>query len=406
MKVTLAVTSGPHTGQSFAFEQHDTFIVGRGDDVHFHLPDDPHLSRRHFLLEINPPLCRLIDLESRSGTTVNGIKVETVDLKDGDRVEAGASAFRVQIDRRAETDPFITLPPPAAGTQVMPASAYPAAEYPAIPGYEIRREIGRGAMGVVYEAARRTDGETVALKTLLPAIAPTRLAIQRFLREARIIQELNHPHIVAFRDMGEVNRLLWFAMEYVPGTDASKHVKENGPMRIGEACRLSMQLLDALVYAHAKKFVHRDIKPHNLMLTAKSGGRLTAKLSDFGLARTYQASQLSGLTLAGEAGGTPLYMPPEQWLNFRDVKPAADQYSAAATLYFLLTGQPVFEQTGKLVSMMIRVLQEDSIPIRRRRPDVPDALALVIHRALARKPEDRFADVLAFAKALKPFVDQ
>jgi integrase len=100
MKVSLAVTAGPHAGQSFAFDQHDTFMVGRGEEVHFRLPDDPALSRKHFLLEINPPLCRLLDLKSRTGTRVNGQKVEAADLAAGDAIQAGQSAFRL---RRALT---------------------------------------------------------------------------------------------------------------------------------------------------------------------------------------------------------------------------------------------------------------------------------------------------------------
>src|SRR5437660_11956362 len=100
-----------------------------------------------------------------------------------------------------------------------------------------------------------------------------------------MLEDLNHPHIVAFRDMGEVNRVLWFAMEFVPGTDASARVRKDGPLPPGEACRLGLQLLDALTYAHAKKFVHRDIKPSNLLLTDGPGGP-RGKLSAFGLART------------------------------------------------------------------------------------------------------------------------
>jgi serine/threonine-protein kinase len=401
MKVTLTVTGGPHAGQSFAFEQHDTFLVGRGEDVHFRLADDPSLSRKHFLLEVNPPLCRIEDLKSRSGTKVNGRRVETADLTDGDWIEAGGSGFRVQIEGRGEVDPDMTRDPATMGQPVGPWPTM--TQFPGVPGYAIRREIGRGGMGAVYEAQRLGDGATVALKTLSPAVAPTRLAIERFLREARILQELTHPHVVAFRDMGEVHHLLWFAMEFVSGRDAAAHVKENGPLPAGEACRLGLQLLDALVYAHAKKFVHRDIKPRNLMLTPTADGRLSVKVSDFGLARTYQASQLSGLTVAGESGGTPLYMPPEQWLDFRDVKPAADQYSAAATLYFLMCGQPVYDSQGSALDMMLRVMDEDPVPLLTRRPDVPEPLATVIHRALARRPADRFPDVHALAKALKPF---
>jgi len=259
-------------------------------------------------------------------------------------------------------------------------------------------------MGAVYEAVRRSDQQVVAIKTLLPTVSPTHLAAARFLREARILGELNHPNIVQFMDMGELNRLLWFAMEFVPGTDVSQHVKANGPFEITEAIRLGLQLIDALTYAHAKKFVHRDIKPSNLLLCPRADRRFDVKLSDFGLARTYQASQLGGLTVTGTSAWTPLYMSPEQVRNFRDMKPPADQYSAAATLYYMLTGYPVFEPGGKdYVSTIMKVLDGVLVPIRDRWATIPDGLALVIHRALKRYPEDRFADVHTFGKALRPF---
>jgi serine/threonine-protein kinase len=404
MNVTLTVHAGPHTGESFEFTEHDTFMVGRGDDVHFRLPDDPTMSRKHFLLEINPPLCRIHDLKSRTGTRVNGRKVETADLADGDLVQAGQTVFVVSVDRTGEPDPDATVDPSTqTGDDSTPFWHWPE-RLPTIPGYEIRKEAARGGMGVVYEVVRRSDHAVVAIKTLLPAVAPTHVAIERFLREARILQELNHPHIVRFLDMGELNRLLWFAMEFVPGTDVSRHVKATGPFEIAEGVRLGLQLIDALTYAHAKKFVHRDIKPSNLLLCPRADGRFDLKLSDFGLARTYQASQLSGLTVTGTSAGTPLYMSPEQVRHFRDVKPPADQYATAATLYFMLTGHPVIDPGGRdYVSTIMGVLDGALVPIRDRRATVPDALAQVIHRALKRDPDARFPDVHALGKALRPF---
>ena len=125
----------------------------------------------------------------------------------------------------------------------------------------------------------------------------------------------------------------------------------------------------------------------------------------FGLARTYQASQLSGLTMVGESGGTPLYMPPEQVRNFREVKPPADQYAAAATLYFLVCGQPIYDPTREMTSAMLRVLQDDPVPLRQRDPDVPAGLSAVIHRALAREPGDRYPTAAALAADLRRFLE-
>jgi serine/threonine protein kinase len=408
MNITLTVQAGPQVGHSFVFDSHDTFLVGRGEDVHFRLADDPSMSRKHFLLEVNPPLCRLQDLRSRTGTSVNGRRIESVELSHGDQIHAGQTVFLVSIDKTGVDDPDVTILPPSPNTvppnypmQTLPWREHP--DLPGIPGYAVVREIARGGMGVVYEATRRLDGSLVAIKTLLPAAVSSRIGIERFLREARILQDLTHPNIVAFTDMGEVSGLLWFAMEYVPGPDICRHIRAHGPFEIGEGVRLGLQLLDALTYAHAKRFVHRDVKPSNVMLMPTHDGRVTLKLSDFGLARTYQASQISGLTMTGTSGGTPIYMAPEQVRHFRDVKPAADQYSAAATIYYVLTGQTVFDPVGEYLNVMLQVLEGNLVPIEERRPGIPAALTRVIHRALRHLPEERFADVHEFAKALKPF---
>jgi eukaryotic-like serine/threonine-protein kinase len=162
-------------------------------------------------------------------------------------------------------------------------------------------------------------------------------------------------------------------------------------------------LLEALESAHAKGFVHRDIKPSNLLIRT-DGPADFVYLSDFGLARTYQASKLSGLTMTGAIGGTTAFMAPEQITAFRESKPAVDQYAAAASLYFLLTKQYVYEMPKELSKQLLMILQDDPVPITQHRADLPAALVAAIHRALAREPADRFPDVAAFRQALLPFV--
>src|SRR5262249_22179612 len=149
-----------------------------------------------------------------------------------------------------------------------------------------------------------------------PATAGSPMEVQRFLREAKILRELRHPHIVAFRDMGEVDGLLYIAMDLVTGTDAQGLLRREGPLATSRAVRLVCQLLEALEYAHARGFVHRDIKPGNLLLMQENG-REVVKLVDFGLARVYQESSMSGLTMTGDLGGTLAFMAPEQITSFR-----------------------------------------------------------------------------------------
>ncbi|MGL4419269.1 MAG: protein kinase domain-containing protein, partial [Gemmataceae bacterium] len=125
--------------------------------------------------------------------------------------------------------------------------------------------------------------------------------------------------------------------------------------------------------------------------------------ADFGLARVYESSNLSGLTLQGELGGTPAFMAPEQVTHYRDVRPAADQYSAAATLYFLLTGRYTFELPTDGTNLLVHILTASQVPVRERRPELPKSFALVLEKALAREVEDRFASVHDFRRALLPF---
>jgi serine/threonine-protein kinase len=271
-----------------------------------------------------------------------------------------------------------------------------------LPGYALAREIGRGSMGIVYLALRHADGQAVAVKTITPAAGGDRTQVQRFLREAEILRQLTHPNIVGFRDMGEVAGLLFFAMDFVRGLDAGKLLKQGGPMTLGRAVRLGGQLLDAVAFAHDRGYVHRDLKPSN-MLVVQENGREAVKLADFGLARVYQTSQLSGLTITGDVGGTVAYMPPEQITNYRDVGPAADQYSAAATLYHLLSGQYVYDLPPDFQKQLLLILMEDPVSILRRRPDMPPALAEVLHRALSRYPKDRFPTVREMREALRTF---
>ena len=441
MRITLTVTEGPHKGQAFVFDGHDTFLVGRSKRAHFRLPSkDRFFSRIHFLVEVNPPHCRLMDMSSSNGTYVNGERVGRTDLHDGDHIKAGQTVLEVAVDvgevRSAERP---ALPPPAAPAvarssghaALRPSLLPPPTECPAcgaalppgtagevplcpacleqsrarrqnIAGYHLVRELGRGAMGLLYLAVRRADGRPVALKTVVPAVKGDDSQVQRFLREANLLRELEHPHIVPFRDIGESEGVLFFAMDYVHGQDAHRLVKKQGPFAVGRAATLICQLLDALAYAHGRGFVHRDVKPSNLLIT-EADGRERLLVADFGLAKVYQASNLSGLTMTGDVGGTIPFMAPEQITEYRAAKPPVDQYSAAAALYYLLTGSLVYDFPPGFQNQLLTILHEEVVPIRKRKPELPEELAAVIHRGLAREPAERFAGASAMREALRKF---
>ncbi len=447
LRVTFRVTAGPHQGQLFRFEGHDTFLVGRSKQAHFRLPQkDEYFSRIHFLVEVNPPQCRLLDMGSTNGTYVNGQRISVLDLHDGDRIEGGQTVLTVALETvpegiasgSARLPQPERAPPPAAappanqetivrpsradplGCPFCPGAAEPRGQAPAwlcetcvaeagsqpqpIRGYRIVRELGRGGMGVVYLAQQQADGRRVALKTIQPTGDVSQAEILRFLREANILRQLAHPHIVAFHEMGEANGRLFLAMDYVPGTDAARLLKAQGPLPVPRAVSLICQILEALADAHGRGFVHRDVKPANLLVSTESG-REVARLADFGLARVYQESKLSGLTLLGQMGGTLAFMAPEQVYHFREAQPPVDQYAAAATLYNLLTDRFLFDFPPEPQQRLLLILQGEPVPLRTRRPGVPEGLAAVVQRALVRDPGGRFADVAAFRAALLPWME-
>jgi serine/threonine-protein kinase len=361
---------------------------------------------------------------SRNGTFVNGKKVEVVDLDDGDEIRAGHTRILVRVEHPAGPQPQfrsdagvtqadIGLPPVWEAEQTKSPSPHerttvgttrlPSGEdVPNIPGYEFLREIGRGNMGIVYLAKREADGTQVALKTIHPAQADNPTITAQFLREAETLGRFDHPNIVRFYETGEAGGLLFFVMEHVSGTDVAKVLAEKPRVEQRTAIRLAIQVLDALAHAHARGLVHRDIKPANVLLAELPDGKRQVKLADFGLARMYRASQISGLTHVGDLGGTPAYMPPEQITNYREVMPAADQYSTAAMLYHMLTGNWVLD-LPPMPGGLLTILNKEPVPLCERRPDLPAGLGEVIHRALAKKASDRYPDVVAFRQALVPF---
>jgi serine/threonine-protein kinase len=437
MRVVLQVVGGPNKGRTYEFGTHETFIVGRSTQAHHRLPPrDKAFSRFHFMIEINPPFCRIMDMASTNGTLVNGRRVTTADLKSGDRIEAGLTVFSVTVEGGTQP-PGITheLPTRAAGP-IAPgpesgpeAPASPQADerstltwrqepsfppddptrratwdepIPDIPHYAIDRVIGRGGMGVVYLARDLRDGATVALKTIRPTLAGSRNAIARFLREASILRKLVHPHIIRYREMSHAGSLLYIAMEHVGGTDAFRLVRARGPLPARQAVEFALQAVEGLAYAHANGFVHRDLKPSNLLLLEDEDEEpVTVKLADFGLARIYQSSPMSGLSVMGDFAGTYGYLAPEQIVDFRATLPVADQYALGATLYYMLTRKPIYNFPKQANQRIRMILQEEPVPILTRRPDLPEALAATIHRALAREPSKRFSNVQALGRALE-----
>jgi serine/threonine-protein kinase len=266
------------------------------------------------------------------------------------------------------------------------------AEFTKLGKYEIRRELGRGAMGVVYEAFDPLIQRIVALKTIRPdqlAGGNAEEILARFRREAQAAGRLTHPNIVAIYDCGEDAGVWYIAMELVKGRELKEYFEKNERFATADAVRILSQILAALGYSHRLGVVHRDIKPSNVFLLPDG----TVKVADFGIAHI----ESSELTQVGTVLGTPAYMSPEQILGL-PVDGRSDLFSVGVILYQFLTGERPF--TGNATITMRKVLEEDPLPPSRFNVQIPGAMDAVVRKALAKKPDERFQSAEEFAAAL------
>jgi serine/threonine-protein kinase len=430
MQVNLRVLAGPYKGRVFSFIQPDTFLIGRTDDSHLCLPQDKFFSRHHCLLEITPPRCFLRDLGSTNGTFVNGQRVAEASLKSGDQIQGGETVLLVEVTANETQSPAGRSPNEQSARPTIvtvaclncgrpeEAEATSSEEHltflcedcrielkkapQPIPGYDMIRILGRGGMGCVMMGRNQQTGAAVAIKTLLPEFAVSDQAMRRFMREMDVAAALKHPNIVEFLDRGVHNGVVYLVSEFVDGSDAAKRADaRGGRLPLAEAVTIISQMLGALAHAHAQGYIHRDIKDQNVLVSG-NGPNLSAKLTDFGLAKSFTQSGMSGVTVAGEMAGTLAYMPPEQLKNFRDVKPQSDIYALGMTAYSLLTGQ-VALNIGRKTSMaetIKAIFEQPTIPMAQRDPSLPPQLCEIIDRALVKDPTQRWQSAQAMRTAL------
>jgi serine/threonine protein kinase len=266
---------------------------------------------------------------------------------------------------------------------------------PRIPGYRIVRELGRGAMGIVFLAWHETLGIEVALKVPHLILMSEGRHRERFLREARSAARLRHPNLCTVLEAGTWGTQLYLAMNYVPGLPLSAVV----PREVTEVVRLVRKLALALGYAHDQGVIHRDLKPSNVLVTPQG----EPVIVDFGLALRLHTAD-ARLSSPGAVTGTPSYMAPEQVQGDpEDLSPACDIYSLGVILYELLAGRVPFEGVDPF-EILWRVVQEEAIPPSQLRPEVSPDLEAICLRSMARLVENRFRSMRDFAAALDAFL--
>ncbi len=258
--------------------------------------------------------------------------------------------------------------------------------------YSVERELGKGGMATVYLAKDIRHDREVAIKVLHPELSAS-IGADRFEREIKLSAKLQHPHILGLIDSGEADGLLYYVMPFVKGESLRDRLDREGQLTIDDSVQITLEVADALGYAHAQGVVHRDIKPENILL---SGGH--ALVADFGIARAANDGQAQKLTSTGMAVGTPVYMAPEQSVGDA-VGPTSDLYSLGCVLYEMLAGEPPFTAKNPQ-ALMARHAMEAVPSIRIIRQTVPEEVEDAIFAAMAKVPADRPQNAAAFTEIL------
>lgn len=361
-------------------------------------PEDEHPAILEALLELELSGC------GRGGDRINQTeyqrrfpsRVEVIARVFG-RLEMPSSALGVSADPETVADAQVTGPYlPPEGDSIGVAHNDPAAELPHIPDHEILGVLGRGGMGVVYLGRQVKLGRLVALKMIRgEEVDADRTA--RFLREARAVASLQHPHIVQVYEIGEQAGRPYLILEYVEGGSLDRKIA-NRSQQPQEAATLVMLLARAMQAAHQCGIIHRDLKPANVLLTTNG----QPKITDFGLAK--QMADDAGQTQTGQIMGSPSYMAPEQAAgHITSIGPATDVYSLGAILYELLTGRPPF-RGDSIFDTLEQVRGREPTPPRVWQPKVPRNLETICLKCLAKAPDQRYHSALALAQDLERFL--
>jgi WD40 repeat protein/tetratricopeptide (TPR) repeat protein len=302
-------------------------------------------------------------------------------------------------DAPTETVDYPSAATPVQGQTVDAASTAESigGRTPEIPGYDILGVLGRGGMGVVYQARHRQLKRLVALKMILAGAHAGTEELERFRIEAEAVARLQHPGIVQIYEIGEHEGLPFFSLEFVAGGSLQAALAKT-PLPPRRAAELSLALVQAIHYAHQRGVIHRDLKPANVLLTADG----QPKVSDFGLAK--QLDEV-GRTHTGQVLGTPSYMAPEQaGGRSRDMGPHTDVYALGAILYELLTGRPPFRAAGVAETLEL-VRTQEPVPPSRLQPSTPKDLETICLKCLQKEPVRRYASAAALGDDFQRYLD-
>lgn len=363
---SIYVESGVEEGACYGFPPGDVvFIVGRAPNSGIVITD-PLVSRQHCRIERINGRYRVVDLGSHNGVSLNDEKLPTKSTREmsfGDVVRIGESEL---VLREEAPDDEGEL----AGRR--------------LGGYQLVKRIGSGGMGEVYRAVQVALGRPVAIKILSPELTEDSTFIDRFMTEARAAGKLNHPNVAQVHEVGEVDGIYYYSMEYINGGSVQDRVRGGGKLPVEEAVKMVLGAARALDYAEKHGVIHCDIKPDNLMLNDEGEVLIT----DLGIARMVK-SVAEKVNQDGGVLGSPHYMAPEQ-ARGEPIDHRVDLYSLGATFYRMVSGRTPF--TGKTArEIMEKQVYEEPPGLRSLDPDIPQSVCRVIARMMKKKPDKRYA---------------
>ena len=393
----LLLTEGTKRGLYLKFEEGAPFWIGRSETANFMIKHDPLISNLHCCLIRKGSQLALKD-ESTNGTKVNGCKVhnEIILLKNTDILVVGEWHFQV-VDLEQASEESIKFDVDRCLKSYEQGKGNLDKTLHEIGPYLPIEVIGSGAVGIVYKAIHRDTKKLVALKILPSSRQVDPEFVQRFFREVRLLQKLEHPNIIQLFDHDTIQkqdeRWSYIALEYFQGVDLHAHLKTYGPLSYPKVLKIFHQISKALVYMHEQGILHRDLKPHNILY---NDIQELAKIVDLGFGKCIQQEERQTYfrTTTGSALGTPDFMPIEQWHYLKNVDVRADIYSLGATIYFLLAGEPPHGIQSDVISLYHAVLEKKMIPLEEKiSKDLPKEALSLICRMLAFEAEERPASM-------------
>ncbi len=407
MKIHLTALDGPMQDRTATFSQHSAIVLGTAPTDAESLPDDlgpdrvvGSFAKRFFWLEVFPPRARIVNL---GGDVLlvnrNRIALHTL-VKSGDEISVGPHTFKI-------TEEITGTMATTNSTQVqmslplsMLAAKHPEPWKPE--GIDKFEPIGEGWMGEVYHATRQGTGDAIAIRIYNASQSCSADDAKNFITSYQPLTTLEHPNIARCQKIHLSDGRVVEEMDFIKGTDLGRLTRKLGTLDVASAVRSSIAILDALEYAHGRGILHNDLKPANVYLTTDPAGKKTIKIADFGTAFTYQHHGLDGPKFLCEARNSsgPEFYAPERLSRITKHDARADLYSVGAMLYFMLTGEFVYDFAQDPIARLVQLLTTDPTPIETRKADLPPKLCKVVMKSLAHDPNHRYQTATEFRTAL------